>query len=980
MDDSYIPPPSRRSDFEIAILCALRVEFDAVEAAFDISWEEHFKYSKAPGDPNAYSTGAVCGHNVVLAFMPGIGKVNAANVASGLRSSFPALKLGLIVGVCGVSPIAWETKQEIVLGDVTISTEAVQSDFGREYSDGIQIKSTLQDSLSRPNSEIRALLQKLSSKRASKALSKDTSIFLEQILSQEGFEESQYPGAKEDKLFDPKERHKHRSDAGCAICSKCENDYDEVCDDALRMACANLRCNEEMLVKRERLRQPQDVFALKPCIHLGRIASADQTLKSAPRRDKLARDMKVIAFEMEGAGSWETLPTVIIKGACDYADSHKAKKWQNYAAVSAAACMKALLKQWTATDRQYDRQRTGPQGVAEESFSIVFDLSEVSETDHFVARQKELDVMYKTLSEGEGRRAVTLHGLGGIGKTQLAIAYAKAHRNDYSAIFWLNVKDEASILQGYSHIATQILKQHPSVGLLKNITDETKLSNVFEAVKRWLEHPKNTQWLMIFDNYDNPKISGNTDNSAIDIQQFLPKVYHGAIVVTTISSKVNVGRRMQISKLEGLRDSLQILSDASHRDDVFDDSAATELVKELDGHPLALATAGAYLNEVSTSFASYIQLYKSSWLKLQQKSPELSSYEDKKLFSTWNVSLSRIRQQNEHSAKLLQLWAYFDNQDLWLELLREGRSSGLDWLLNITEDELNFDEALRMLCNYGLAGVDRSAKFSEVEHQGYTIHSCVHSWAFHMLNKEWDPEFANLTLKCVARHLPDNNMQKPWVTQRRLMRHIGRCWRFVLEGCLDHNDTGWMLHRFGDVYADQGQFKEAEAMYQRALQGKEKAWGPEHTSTLNTVNNLGNLYADLRRLEEAERMYQRALQGKEKAWGLEHTSTLDTVNNLGSLYADLGRLEEAERMYQRALQGYKKALGRETVKTFVPALSTAENLANLVARKGRAQEADALYSYTLVGVRAVFGSSSRRCQELVKALDVLRSNTCESTP
>jgi tetratricopeptide (TPR) repeat protein len=73
-------------------------------------------------------------------------------------------------------------------------------------------------------------------------------------------------------------------------------------------------------------------------------------------------------------------------------------------------------------------------------------------------------------------------------------------------------------------------------------------------------------------------------------------------------------------------------------------------------------------------------------------------------------------------------------------------------------------------------------------------------------------------------------------------------------------------------------------MYQRALEGKEKAWGLEHTSTLDTVNNLGNLYTNLGRLDEAEKMYQRALQGKEKAWGPEHTSTLDTVNNLGNLY------------------------------------------------------------------------------------------------
>jgi lipopolysaccharide biosynthesis regulator YciM len=89
----------------------------------------------------------------------------------------------------------------------------------------------------------------------------------------------------------------------------------------------------------------------------------------------------------------------------------------------------------------------------------------------------------------------------------------------------------------------------------------------------------------------------------------------------------------------------------------------------------------------------------------------------------------------------------------------------------------------------------------------------------------------------------------------------------------------------------------AVQMYWRALQGKEKAWGPEHTLTLDTVNNLGILYTDLGRLDEAEKMFQRALQGKEKAWGPEHTSTLDTVNNLGLLYKNLGWLDKAEKMF-----------------------------------------------------------------------------------
>jgi len=205
-----------------------------------------------------------------------------------------------------------------------------------------------------------------------------------------------------------------------------------------------------------------------------------------------------------------------------------------------------------------------------ESFSVVFSLSEVSETEHFVARQEELNAMHKALSKGSGRRAVTLHGLGGIGKTQLAIAYAKAHRGDYSAVFWLNIKDEDSVKQSYSRIARRILQEQPSASRLSAITDDSKLDEIVAAVKRWLEHGKNTRWLMVFDNYDNPKVPGNTDPGVVDIRQFLPEAHHGSVIVTTRSSKVSIGHRMKVGKLEDVRDSLQILSDGSRREGVMD--------------------------------------------------------------------------------------------------------------------------------------------------------------------------------------------------------------------------------------------------------------------------------------------------------------------------------------------------------------------------------------------------------------------------
>jgi tetratricopeptide (TPR) repeat protein len=396
-----------------------------------------------------------------------------------------------------------------------------------------------------------------------------------------------------------------------------------------------------------------------------------------------------------------------------------------------------------------------------------------------------------------------------------------------------------------------------------------------------------------------------------------------------------------------------------------------KLAKELDGLPLALATAGAYLDQVATSFADYLRLYKASWLKLQHTSPKLSSYEDQALYSTWQLSLDHIKRQNELSAWLLQLWAYFDNQDIWFELLQHSISDGPEWFSQLTKDELSFNQAVRVLCDYGLAEVDISSEESGVESKGYSMHSCVHSWTIHFLNQEWDVRMAGLALECVGSHVPDKAARKAWVTQWRLIRHAVRCWHFVENGIISEDGIEGVLGSLGNLYLYQGKLGEAEKMYKRALQGKEKALGPEHTSTLDTVNNLGSLYKNQGELGETEKMYERALQGYEKALGPEHTSTLDTVNNLGNLYAVQGKLGEAEKMYGRALQGYEEALGHEGVNTYIPALNATENFAMLCAEMGRADKAGDMYSRALCGLEAVLGRSSKRCQDIIADLAAL---------
>ncbi|KAF7555253.1 hypothetical protein G7Z17_g2323 [Cylindrodendrum hubeiense] len=555
--------PATRLDFEVAIICALSIEADAVRELFDRDWEDDGPpYDKTSGDPNAYSAGLVGRHNVVLAHMLGMGKINAAAVASNCRSSFPNIRLALVVGVCGAVPIVPKTKNEIILGDVIVSTGVIQYDFGRRLPERFMRKDTLLDSLGRPNTEIRALLAKLGGMHDKKKLSGKLAGHLDEIQKEPELE-AEYPSIANDRLFDPNYRHIEDGES----CEECG-------------------CNGE-LVRRRRLDQgiPQ------PAVHFGLIASGDTVMKDGEERDNIARQEGVIGFEMEGAGMWDTFPCIVIKGACDYADSHKAKGWQRYAAATAAACTKAFLEYWVPAVTCH---------ITKE-YTLAFSLSGVTDVHEFVGRKDELAQIHRALNKSEGRRSIILHGLGGIGKTQLVIKYLKNYHTNYSATIWLNASDEISLQQSFYRAAEKILRQYPALLFIKTAIASQGPHEIIRAVKRWLDEPDNDRWLLVFDNYDNPKLAredwsvndeentnrgvdeqsaeeATTLTKAYDIRTFFPENYQGAIIIATRSSEIRIGESIFLKKFTEVEDSLAVLRSNSRRDDIENGKASEATV------------------------------------------------------------------------------------------------------------------------------------------------------------------------------------------------------------------------------------------------------------------------------------------------------------------------------------------------------------------------------------------------------------------
>ncbi|GFF68315.1 hypothetical protein IFM47457_02020 [Aspergillus lentulus] len=350
--------PEGRDGFEIAIICALTIERDPIEALLDEEYEtDAFSYGKADGDLNSYTTGRLANHHVVIVYMPEVGITSAAAVVANLRSSFRRIKIGILAGICGGVPKT-SSEAEIVLGDVIISTSVTQFDNGKQYPNKFIRKHTL----GRSNPEIDSFAGKLSSTHRRTRIRDKISHFSSQLWDKDEFRDSSYPGPMSDILYPAEYRHKHRQQP-CGVCDGCVNQNDEVCEIALRSTCRDLGCGIETQITRDRIQAAKGIApngsrtteadiqeARKPRIHFGPIACSNQVMKSAQHRDKIAGEEKVIAFEMEGAGTWDYVPTLVIKSVADYADCHKSKEWQGYAAITAAACTKAVLAEWRSTD------------------------------------------------------------------------------------------------------------------------------------------------------------------------------------------------------------------------------------------------------------------------------------------------------------------------------------------------------------------------------------------------------------------------------------------------------------------------------------------------------------------------------------------------------------------------------------------------------------------------------------------------------
>ncbi|KAJ5975808.1 TPR repeat protein [Penicillium waksmanii] len=355
--------------------------------------------------------------------------------------------------------------------------------------------------------------------------------------------------------------------------------------------------------------------------------------------------------------------------------------------------------------------------------------------NYFKGRDNELAEMTRILNPIQKplrQQCLTINGKGGLGKTQLAIAYAKLYcERDfpaYDSVILLNATSKSKLKESFRRIAKRIFKKMP------------ESEDAVHHTLRWLSDPKNTGWLLIFDEYDDP--------DQFSISNYFPGGAHGSILITTQSPTSVPGISFCLRSLDE-EGSLAVLAARSERANSVTDPAAKEIVKLLGGLPLALATAGAYIRRNKCTLEYYLKEYKDHWIFNSYNYMRLPEY-NKTLHTVWNKSFARLKSTSPEAAKLLAWLAYFDNPKVQHELISPGRGNVPDyWQHQMKTEDRRIRHLMEILVEFCFLDVTQT-EGSMPASQSWTMHNCVHAWTLAVLNREVYPEFHWYAFDCVT--------------------------------------------------------------------------------------------------------------------------------------------------------------------------------------------------------------------------------------
>jgi tetratricopeptide (TPR) repeat protein/transcriptional regulator with XRE-family HTH domain len=587
----------------------------------------------------------------------------------------------------------------------------------------------------------------------------------------------------------------------------------------------------------------------------------------------------------------------------------------------------------------------------------------------FTGREEVLAHLAALLGSGKATaltRVRAISGLGGIGKTQVAIEYAYRHRHEYQAVLWVKADTSENCVSNLAALA-HVLNLPEQ--------EDADQERLVQAVTHWLK--THTNWLLILDNVED----------VTNIGHVLSFDSPGHILLTTRAQATGtVGQRLDLDQMtpeEGalflLRRAKLIAPDAPLEAVCKgDQDGARAISRLLDGLPLALDQAGAYIEETACNLSGYVERYQRQRAALLNRRGRMAADHPESVSTTLSLSFEKVEHLNPAAADLLRLSAFLDPDTIPEALLTEGASELGPTLEPIAKDPLAFDDALAILRTYSLVRRNPEAKT-------LTIHRLVQAVLKERMDEDTQRTWAERAVRVVNHAFPDVSALSTWPTCRRYLPHAQVCAEHIEHWEMDFPEATRLLHQTGTYLREraryiqaerfltkardlrlqafgpmhpavaeslhelaelaqrQGMYAQAKSFYQQALAIREQTLGPQHLDVAISLHGLGVFYFYHSPLAQAELLYQRALAIREQALGSEHPQVATILNDLALLYHEQGRDEQAEPLYQRALTIFEKTLGPKHPMVAM----TTNNLARLYNDQGRYLLAEPLHQRAL---------------------------------
>lgn len=511
----------------------------------------------------------------------------------------------------------------------------------------------------------------------------------------------------------------------------------------------------------------------------------------------------------------------------------------------------------------------------------------------FTGREDLLHTLHEQLNRAHTMaltQSYAISGLGGIGKTQIALEYAYQYRHSYRFVFWISAASRETLLSGLVSIAG--LLQLPQ-------KEEHDQHRVVQAVRRWLT--SHQEWLLILDNADDLSV----------VSDVVPTEPSGHLLLTTRAQALGaLAQRIEVETMGMAEGTLFLLRRAKLlAPEAFQDQASHEqlasaeaLVIEMDFLPLALDQAGAYIEEVGCSLSAYLELYRTHRKELLQRRGYASSAHPEPVGTTWSLSFEKIEQVNPAAADLLRLCAFLEPDAIPEELISEGSAHLGSVLGPVAADAFRLNEASEALRAFSLVQRDS-------ENQLLRVHRLVQAVLKDAMEMEERRRWAERAVRATNVVFPETVEMSTWARCRRYLPQAQVCTVLIQDYEFVFVEAAALLHRTACYLDDYALFEQAEHLFKQTVHIWEQALRPDHLIMASTLTRLANFYREQGKFQQAEPLFQQAIHIQEQNLGPDHPEVASSLSRLAVLYRVQGKLQRAELLFQQTWRIQEQALG-----------------------------------------------------------------------